>query len=538
MLNIVDQIKDELRGTWRFRWIALVVAWVISVAGWLIVFTIPDMFEARARVYVDTRTALRPLLQGVAVDQDIEAQLIMVRQALLGGPNLEKVAREADLLLRARTPEERQALMSGIAKRISIELEPPAVRDPRIPNTFFKITYQDQSRDKAIKVVDVLLNSFVEDTLGTKRGGAESAQAFLQDQLNQYRERLAQAENALAEFKRRNIGLVPGEQGGYFQRLDREQANVQRVEGLLRVALSRRAELERQLSGETPYIAAMGSASRPRSGSGAAQPADTASRIQETQARLDDLLLRFTDKHPDVIAAQQALVDLKARQQEEIKAVQRGDPGAAAVAGASANPVYQSIQLQAHEVDVEVAALRGELNDYRGNVVELRRALDTAPEVEAEFTRLTRDYDVTQTQYNALLQRLEQARVSEDAQQTGIVDFQIVDPPTSPFEPVFPSRPLLILAVLFVAVGVGTGIAWLMCKLRPVFLHGRTLSELTGLPVIGVVSMAWVERHRSLLRRDYLRYFAAVGMLLAMTATVVLVHGPGSRLVQRVLSQG
>ena len=90
MMNIVDQVMDELRGTWRFRWVALSVAWAISLAGWVVVFSMPDMYEARARVYIDTRTPLRPLLAGVAADQDVESQIIMVRQALLGGPNLER----------------------------------------------------------------------------------------------------------------------------------------------------------------------------------------------------------------------------------------------------------------------------------------------------------------------------------------------------------------------------------------------------------------------------------------------------------------
>jgi len=532
MQNIVDQVMDELRGTWRFRWVALAVAWGASIVGWLIVFTMPDMYEAKARVYVDTRTPLRPLLTGVAADQDVESQIVMVRQALLGGPNLERVAREADLLVRANTPEQRQGLIVSMAARIKIELEPPAVRDPRIPNTFYRITYQDRSRDKAIKVVDLLLNAFVEDTFGTKQGSAENAQAFLSDQLKQYRERLTVAENALAEFKRRNIGMVPGEAGGFFQRLDQQEANVQRVEQQLRVAVSRKTELERQLRGESPFVA---SAQVPAPGGGQGS-ADTASRIQETQARLDDLLLRFTDKHPDVIAARQTLADLRARQQQELDAVRRGDAGAAAVAGAAANPVYQNIQLQLHETDVQIAALRGELGDYRGNVAELRLALDTAPEVEAEFTRLTRDYDVTQTQYNNLLQRLEQARVSEDAQQTGIVEFQIVDPPTAPFNPVFPTRPVLLGAVLLAALGLGAGIAWVLCKARPVFNHGRTLAEITGLPVIGVVSMAWVEKHRSALRKDYLRFAGAAGMLLVATVLVAVVHAPSARFIQKLVS--
>jgi len=534
-MNIVDQVMDELRGTWRFRWVALSVAWAISIAGWVVVFSMPDMYEARARVYVDTRTPLRPLLAGVAADQDVESQIIMVRQALLGGPNLERVANEADLLLQAEDTEDRQAVIADMAERIAIELEPAISRDPRVPNTFYRITYQDRSREKSIKVVDLLLNAFVEDTFGTKRGSAENAEAFLEDQLKQYRERLTQAETALAEFKRKNIGMVPGADGGFFQRLDREEANVQRVEALLRVAVSRKAELNRQLRGESAYVPAVPVAGASRGGSGQSAP-DTASRILETQARLDDLLLRYTDKHPDVLAAQQTLVDLKKRQQEEFEAVRRGDPGAAAAAGAAANPVHQAIQLQMHENDVQIAALQGELGDYRANVASLRKSLDTAPEVEAEYTRLTRDYDVTQTQYNSLLQRLEQARVSEDAQQTGIVEFQIIDPPSAPYEPAFPSRPLLLGIVLLLAIGVGAGIAWLLCKLRPVFNHGRTLAEVTGLPVIGVVSLAWVERHRAMLRRDYLRYSVAAALLLTVSVVVALIHEPGARLVQRILS--
>jgi len=525
-------VLDELRGAWRFRWVALAVAWGVSVVGWVVVFSMPDMYEAKARVYVDTRTPLRPLLTGVAAEQDVESQIVMVRQALLGGPHLERVAREADLLVRARTPAERQSVVADMASRIVIALEPAATRDPRIPNTFYGISYQDRSRDKAIKVVDLLLNAFVEDTFGTRQGGAENAQTFLQDQLRQYRERLTAAETALAEFKRQNIGMVPGEAGGFFQRLDQERGNVQRVEQQLRVAVSRKAELERQLRGEAPFVPS-GQAS---SGGGAGQgPADTASRIQETQARLDDLLLRFTDRHPDVIAAKQTLEDLKARQQQELAAVRRGDAGAAAIAGASANPVYQNIQLQLHETDVQIAALRGELGDYRSNVAELQQALDTAPEVEAEYTRLTRDYDVTQTQYNNLLQRLEQARVSEDAQQTGIVEFQIVDPPAAPYHPVFPTRPVLLAVVLLLALAVGGGIAWLLSKAKPVFNHGRTLAEITGLPVIGVVSLAWVERHRSALRRDYLRFAAAGSLLLVATVLAAVVHAPSARLIQNLI---
>src|SRR5450755_2678611 len=95
---LVDQVRDEVRGAWRFRWWALVIAWVVGVVGWVIVMLLPDMYEGRATVFVDTRTALRPVLQGLAVEQDVEAELNFVRQSLLGAPQLEKIARDARLL--------------------------------------------------------------------------------------------------------------------------------------------------------------------------------------------------------------------------------------------------------------------------------------------------------------------------------------------------------------------------------------------------------------------------------------------------------
>jgi len=535
MHALIDKVMNELRGMWRFRRFGLAVVWVVCLLGWLLVYMLPDRFESRARVNVDTRTALRPLLQGLAVDQDVESQLTQVRQALLGRTNLEKVAGEVGLTVAGLSPIQREQALAGLASRIEIALEPPAVRDPRIPNNFYRIVYTDQQRDRALKVVDTLLNSFVEDTMGAERSGTASAQRFLREQLAEYERRLADAETNLAAFKKKNLGLVPGEEGDYFQRLQTENAEIKRVEGLLTVATSRRAELSRQLSGEVPYVPPSEGATSTRGSGAASGPQDTASRIQETQSRLDELLLRFTEKHPDVLAARENLEQLRARQQQELAALRRGDAGAAAVSGANSNPVYQNIQLQLNQTDVEIAALRSQLGDRRQTVGELRKLVDTAPEVEAEFKRLTRDYDVTRAQYNALLERLEKARLSEGAEQTGIVRFDIVDPPSVSFQPVFPNRPLFLVAVLVLAVGAGAGAAFLMHQLKPVFASARALAELTGLPVLGAVSRTWLEKQREEIRRGLLRYAAASGLLLVLFVVVIAVQQPASRFLRQML---
>ena len=91
MSQVVDQAIDELRGAWRFRWLAMAAAWVVCLGGWLFVFAMPDMYEATAKVYVDTRSVLGPLLDKLTVRTDVDSQLTLVRQAMLGRPQLEQL---------------------------------------------------------------------------------------------------------------------------------------------------------------------------------------------------------------------------------------------------------------------------------------------------------------------------------------------------------------------------------------------------------------------------------------------------------------
>ena len=83
--------------------------------------------------------------------------------------------------------------------------------------------------------------------------------------------------------------------------------------------MSRRDELAKQLHSDSAVSAAGSSA--PSGGRGVAGGSDTLSRIQETQAKLDELLLKYTDKHPDVIATRATLEELKKRRESELESL-------------------------------------------------------------------------------------------------------------------------------------------------------------------------------------------------------------------------
>ena len=161
---------------------------------------------------------------------------------------------------------------------------------------------------------------------------------------------------------------------------------------------------------------------------------------------------------------------------------------------------------------------------------------DLEPEVEAEFARLNRDYDVTRERYLAFVDRAERAKLGDQAEQTEAVRFEIIDPPAAKFEPVAPKRPMLLAAVLIAGLGAGGGLAFLLHQLRPVFNSTRSLNEITGLPVLGVVSRTWIDRYHAHQRRIYLMYGAAFGLLLLVFGVVLQLQSVAVRLAQQLLS--
>src|SRR5262245_20323030 len=158
MQELVLRILDDLRGSWRFRWWGLAIAWLICLAGWFFVATMPNVYQASARVYVDTHTALRPLLQGLAVEASVESELAIVQQALLSQPQLEAVARKTGLDQRATTRQQFEGLVRSLQDRIKVTADTRASNSPT--DGLYRITFEDNSREKALLVVETLLDSF------------------------------------------------------------------------------------------------------------------------------------------------------------------------------------------------------------------------------------------------------------------------------------------------------------------------------------------------------------------------------------------
>jgi hypothetical protein len=200
------------------------------------------------------------------------------------------------------------------------------------------------------------------------------------------------------------------------------------------------------------------------------------------------------------------------------------------------NPVYQNLKLELSRTEVEMASLRQQISEKEAVVAGFKSRVNSAPEIEAELTRLNRDYEVNRAQHTALLQRLESARLSEKAENSGErVRFRIIESPQVPLLPIGPPRGLMMAAVLMAALGAAGVLAFFLNQLRPVFLSRGMLAELTGLPVLGAVSYVPWEEQQSFFRRDPTLVAIAGGGLVVAFFLVVGLAEPAAKFIRMIV---
>jgi polysaccharide chain length determinant protein (PEP-CTERM system associated) len=512
--ELIAEVLEQLRGSWRFRWWAVGLAWVISVAGWLYVYSIPDAFLASARVYVDTNSLLKPLMQGLTAQNNTMSEVQLVSTVVLTRPNLEAVARQTDLALRANSPGEFEALITNLQSRIRVV----GGRD-----NVFNIQYEDVSREKARDVVAAILDTFVEGAIGAQGDDAQITERALQGEINEHEQRLRAAEAALAEFQRANIGFMPGESGDYAGRLQTALAAVAGAEEKIRQLIERRDELSRQLEGEEPVFGIM-----PEGGT--AGGCSQAGHLVELRTELAALLLNFTEKHPRVVALQETIRSVEGRCAAET-------PVSVSRFGSSnsleLNPVYQNLRIQLTNAEVDLAETRSQLRSQQNIVTGLQRDVDRISEVETQLKQLNRDYAVVQGRHQELIKRWEDLQAKKRLDPvTDNVQFRRIEPPFALADPVGPNRPILLALVLAVSLGSGGGLAFGLNYIRPVYFSRLKLQRLAGLPVLGSISLLLTPRIIARRRLEGFAWAATAFALLAFTGLVLVFARPVGELVR------
>jgi polysaccharide chain length determinant protein (PEP-CTERM system associated) len=501
----IAQLLDYIRGMWLKKRYIIVSSWLICPVGFFYVSTLPDLYESKAVVYVDTRSVMESLLEGLTVGGSPTEKIEIMTKTLLSRSNLEEIARQADLDLTTDSERSFNSLIIDLSRDIKLS---GTSRD-----NIFSIVYQNESPLVAQKVVQETLDIMIEGTLGNNRQESDAADRFLENQISDYENRLIASESRLANFKRKYNDLLPVAGTFYTQ-----------LQGLKSVLENDRltiAQLKEKISALSSRIG------KPKSSDDVSAVDDITlktrydERISSLEGELDRLMLRFTDQHPDVIETKALLTRLESLRDKKVKEFLDGYDGSDKT---SFNELNQEVQLELSRLEGELASTKIKEELTLSKIGELESKVDLIPQIEAELTALNRDYDVTKTKYFELLNRKETADLSRRAEVSSEdLKFRVVEPPTLPLSPTNSKRILLLAGVLIFGFGAGSVIALVLSQISPMLFRYQQLQSNFPYPVIGVVTHldkdAIVKRNR----KKVIVFFLSSSLLFLAFLTLLIV---------------
>jgi polysaccharide chain length determinant protein (PEP-CTERM system associated) len=510
MQDLVNTLLTLAKGMWKFRWPALAVAWLVAIVGVTAVFRVPDVYEASARIYVDTASILKPLMAGLTVQPNVDQQVAMLSRTLITRPNVEKLVRMADLDLKADSKVRQDALVDSLMKTLVIQ---STSRD-----NIYTAAFRDPSPDRAKRVVQSLVSIFVESSLGATRKDTDSAKVFIGEQIKNYEAKLQEAEARLKEFRLRNIDIQTAGGQDSAARLGEISGQLEQAKLELREAENARDAAKAQLASEQSQTANLTTQSLLQESATAVATPDLDARIDAQKRGLDNLLQRYTERHPDIVGTRRLIKDLEEQKQKEVQKLRQAAMNAPMPTGRANNSlVFQELTRILATSEIQVATLRTRVAEYSARYATAKAMLKTSPQLDAEASQLNRDYAINKKNYEDLISRRQSAIMSGELDvASGVADFRLIDPPRVSPRPVAPNRPLLFMTVLLASIAAGLATAFVASQLRPVFHKAGELRDRVDLPLLGVVSLIMSDADRRREKARLVRFLVASGSLIGV----------------------
>lgn len=453
--TVLSLLYDELVRIWCYRWTAIIAGTVLFLLGAAVVMRMPNVYNSWAQIYVSKQTPITQAASNVSLVGSEYGSTYVVQKTILNDQNLRKVAEQLNPALNRLSPGAQQAAIANLRSHIQL--------DPDQGDGFVEFHYKAPDPQRANRVVQLLVNLFMQANDNRAERDLGQADLFLDAQIAVYQRKLSESQQKLTEFRQRYGQSAPAVDSAE----EAEAAgDVASARAALNVALAR---------------------------DGAAAP--QLDQIAQLEAKIATLRLQYTDQYPDVIAAKQQLAMLKQAQPQ---------------AKVGESPA--------------VITARADLANAQARLRKARFRPELPPQIASQEAELKRTDDILRSSYQELLSRREAAKMSLAVYGANNKDkYQITNPPTLPALPSGPNRPLFLMAVVFLSVAGGVGAAYLRGAITGVFVAPRELEDAFQLPVIGTIS--WEETWHTGAAAENPRHaaiFVAFGVILLAATILVL----------------
>ena len=472
------------------------VALLALVAGMLW----PKKYEASTTILVQESSIIAPLMKGAATPTSTTNRADIARAVILSQPVLEQVLAVGGWLQSQPSPVEVDRILAGIKSRTLVRFS----RD-----NLLTISYFDSDPERTYKVTRLFAKSFISESLASKQRESRDAYDFINSQVDAYRQKLTSAEDKLKNFREANADARPGSESATISRINDLRSQVENTRMDLMEKRSQEASLTAQLSGQSEVSAVQTTEGVYRA------------QLAELQAKLDKLLLTYTNDYPDVVRVRHQMQDLQqqlAQAEQRKQQQQRSGTPTALDQNVQFNPLYQQLRSQLSALRGDIAASTARLNASQAMLAaELERSRRIAGS-ESATAELTRDYDVNREVYQDLLKRRENARVSMelDATQQGLT-FTVQNPAVLPLLPTGLRFMHFALAGIVLGLALPFGLLFGVVRFDPRVRSAAELTRLTGIPLLASVPYYAT-------REDRLRQRQRNVVLLALVTVVVAAY--------------
>jgi succinoglycan biosynthesis transport protein ExoP len=372
---------------------------------------------------------------------------------------------------------------------------------------------------------------------------AQTAAQFYAKEAERMRQEVVALEEKLADFKRKNAGMLPELTQANLGSIERTERDLRDAESQLqalrreRVLLVSQLQQARAAGPEAVNLRALEDEYRRKSAQydpshpdlvalrrqieiakrgGSPTGMSLQQQLANERAVLAEVRQRYSEDHPDVKRILRNIQALEAR-------IAAGDVADRSVAADS--PIAMQFQAQLNATDTQIGALQARTAELRARLAQLENRLAMTPEVEREYQQVTRDLASARAKYEELVQRRMDSEVSEAAIAGGRADkFKVVQEPSVPREPAKPRRLVLLIMGLVVAGAVALSAA-IAAEVMDHTVRGTrdvrnilAVSPLVAVPVIAN-SISVRQRRRRLLKFST---YAAASVVAAYIVTVQL----------------
>ncbi|HXS89216.1 MAG TPA: hypothetical protein VN705_07705 [Steroidobacteraceae bacterium] len=505
----------------------------ILALGGLLALGLPDIYRSQGLIEIEGAESVREgaangtLQDSIARESDEPLYADQYVQSLTTQVLSDKNLRQ--LLAKERLyddqAEDPKGALQRLHKDIRVDMVTVPILDPnngreREVVTAFTVSYDNRDPQRAHEGAAWLTQAFLEGNRQDRRSFAAGNAQFFAAEADRMRQRVAELEGKLAEFKAKNIGQLPDTTGMNMNSMDRAENEINSTESQLqglrreRVFLVAQLQQARSTGPETNSLQALENEYKQklatydpnhpdlislrrqidmmRSG-GSPSGMTLRQQVQQQRSILAEARQRYGEDHPDIKRIQRNIDSLEAR----IKAGESADTTLA-----SDSPMAVQLQTQLNATDTQIAALQARGLELRKKMTDLEGRMSASPQVERDYQTVTRDLAGARSKFEELLRRQMDAEVSEAAIAGGTADkFHIKSRPGTPDEPAKPQR-LAIFAVAFALALIVGLTAIVFSQLLDPTVRGvrdiRDILDVTPLTAVPVIERAGRNPHRKM----------------------------------------